>query len=152
MRKLYLAILLSGLSMHIFAQYDLIKQIEKRNCFTVGVLQGGGALIGVDFEFLLTKQFGFQLGGGIVGFGGGLNYHFTPSIRSSFVSLQYFNQGIGPSFAQNAIGATYVFRGERWLTFQIGLGSPLEKGPAMPDSYKQPSIMLLYSIGVYIPY
>ena len=148
---MYLTIILYGFSLIIYSQIDTITQIDKRNCITIGVLQGGGSLIGADFEVLLTRQFGFQFGGGFVGFGGGLNYHFKPSIRSSFLSLQYWNQGVGDSFAQNAIGGTLVFRGKKWFTFQIGLGFPLEKGPAMPEDFEQPPAMLLYSIGAYIP-
>ena len=144
-------IMIFGLTINLFSQTDQVDEIEKRNSITIGIFQGGGSLIGADLEFLITKQFGFQLGAGLVGFGGGLNYHFQPSIRSSFISLQYWNQGIGDSFAQNAIGPNFVFRGKKWFTFQIGLGVPLEKGPAMPDDFEQPPVMLLYSIGAYIP-
>jgi hypothetical protein len=141
------------ISTNLFSQTEQVnQQIEKRNSITIGILQGGGSLLGADLEFLLTDRFGFQVGAGLVGFGGGLNFHFKPSIRSSFLSLQYWNQGIGNSFAQNAIGPNIVYRGKKWFTFQIGLGVPLEKGPAMPDDYKQPPVMLMYSIGAYIPF
>ena len=140
------------ISTNLFSQTEQVNEhIEKRNCITVGIFQGGGSLIGADFEFLLTDQFGFQIGAGFVGFGGGLNFHFKPSIRSSFISLQYWNQGIGESFAQNAIGPSFVYRGKKWLTFQIGLGMLLEEGPALPDDYEQPPVMLMYSIGAYLP-
>ena len=88
------------ISTNLFSQTELI---EKRHSITIGLLQGGGSLVGADFEFLLTDHFGFQIGAGLVGFGGGLNYHFKPSIRSSFISLQYWNQGIGEYFAQNVM-------------------------------------------------
>jgi len=136
------------ISTNLFSQTELI---EKRHSITIGLLQGGGSLVGADFEFLLTDHFGFQIGAGLVGFGGGLNYHFKPSIRSSFISLQYWNQGIGESFTQNVIGPNFVFRGKKWFTAQIGLGVPLEKGPAWPDNFEQPPVMLMYSIGAYIP-
>jgi len=141
------------ISTNLFSQEEKVsEQPEKRNSITIGILQGGGSLIGADIEFLLTNRFGIQIGAGLVGFGGGLNYHFKPSIRSSFISLQYWNQGIGDSFAQNAIGPNFVFRGKKWFTAQIGLGVPLEKGPAMPDDFVQPPVMLMYSIGAYIPF
>jgi hypothetical protein len=141
------------ISTNLFSQTDQINaQVEKRNSITIGILQGGGSLIGADMEFLLIDRFGFQVGAGLVGFGGGLNYHFKPSIRSSFISLQYWNQGIGDSFSQNAIGPNFVYRGKKWFTAQIGLGVPLEKGPAMPDDFEQPPVMLMYSIGAYIPF
>lgn len=137
----------------LFSQSDKIsQQNEKKNSITLGILQGGGSLIGADMEFLITKQFGFQIGAGLVGFGGGLNYHFEPSIRSSFISLQYWNQGIGSSFAQNVIGPNFVYRGKKWFTAQIGLGMPLDRGPALPADFKQPAVMLMYSVGAYIPF
>lgn len=141
------------ISTNLFSQEEQVsEQPEKRNSITIGILQGGGSLIGADMEFLLTDRLGVQVGAGLVGFGGGLNYHFKPSIRSSFISLQYWNQGIGDSFAQNAIGPNFVYRGKKWFTAQIGLGVPLEKGPAMPDDFEQPPVMLMYAIGAYIPF
>lgn len=95
---------------------------EPHNAISVGILNGGGSLIDADFEFLVTNKLGFQLGAGLIGFGGGINYHFKPSIRSSFLSLQYWNQGIGGNFAQNLIGPNFVYRGQKWFTFQLGLG------------------------------
>lgn len=151
--KQILIMILICISTNLFSQEEqVIEQLEKRCSLTIGILQGGGSLIGADIELLLTKQFGFQLGAGFTGFGGGLNYHFKPSIRSSFISFQYWNQGIGVSFAQNAIGPNFVYRGKKCFTAQIGLGVPLEKGPAMPDDFVQPPVMLMYSIGGYIPF
>jgi len=86
--KQILIMILICISTNLFSQEEQIsEQTEKRNSITIGILQGGGSLIGADMEFLLTDRFGFQIGAGLVGFGGGLNYHFKPSIRSSFISL-----------------------------------------------------------------
>lgn len=151
--KQILVIVMICISANLFSQtYPFENKPEKRKCITLGILQGGGSMVGADLEFLLTNRFGFQVGAGFVGFGGGLNYHFKPSVRSSFISLQYINQGVGKSFAQNAVGPTYVFRGKKWLTFQLGFVFPLQVGPAMPDDYEQPPVMLMYSIGAYIPF
>jgi len=151
MRIIIITIILSGLTLNIFSQTENAKEIEKRNSITVGVLQGGGSLVGVDLETLLSKRFGVQIGAGLMGFGGGLNYHFKPSIRSSFISFQYWHQGIGNSFSQSVLGPNFVYRSKKWFTFQFGFGVPLDKGPAMPDDFEQPPIMLMYSIGAYIP-
>lgn len=152
MKHVYTTIMIC-LSTTLFSQNaQIFEQFEKRNSITIGVLQGGGSLIGADFEFLLTDHLGLQLGAGFIGFGAGLNYHFEPSIRSSFISFQYWNQGIGDSFTQNAVGPNFVYRGKKWFTFQIGLGIPLERGPAMPEDFEQPGVMLTYSIGAYIPF
>lgn len=50
------------------------------------------------------------------------------------------------------IGADMEFLLTDRFGFQIGLGVPLEKGPAMPDDFVQPPVMLMYSIGAYIPF
>jgi hypothetical protein len=151
--KQILIMIMICISTNLFSQtLQQNKEIEKRKSITIGILQGGGSLVGFDLEFLLTDRFGFQVGAGFVGYGAGLNYHFKPSIRSSFISLQYWNQGIGRSFAQNAVGPTFVFRGKKWFTAQFGFGVPLERGPALPDDFIQPPFMFLYSIGVYMPF
>ncbi|HAF27828.1 MAG TPA: hypothetical protein DCG75_02165 [Bacteroidales bacterium] len=156
MRKIALFVFVfTSFQFQLLAQYlseTTWVEEEKTACVTIGILQGGGALVGADFEFLISNRVGFQAGIGYIAFGAAINYHLKPTIRSSFISFNYWNQGIGPSFAQNLVGASFVFRGKRWFTAQIGLGVPLEKGPAMPDDYEQSPIMLTYSIGAYIPF
>jgi len=151
MKKKLFLVIICGLTINIFSQTKIVDKKEKRNSITIGILQGGGSIVGADFEILMTERFGFQVGAGLVGFGGGFNYHFRPSIRSSFISLQYWNQGIGASFAQNLVVSNFVYRGKKWFTFQIGLGVPLSKGPGLPVDFKQPPVMLTYSVGAYIP-
>lgn len=150
--KHLLILIMICISASLFSQTDpVIEPTEKKHSITLGLLQGGGSLIGADLEFLLTQRFGVQLGAGIIGFGGGLNFHFKPSIRSSFISLQYWHQGVGEGYSQSVIGPNFVYRGKKWFTAQIGFGFPLEKGPAWPDSMDQPPVMLMYAIGAYIP-
>ncbi len=148
--KLFLIVIAVVISTSLLCQSeDTKEQDEDRSGITIGILQGGGSLIGADVEVLITDRFGVQLGGGFLGYGGGLNYHFKPRLKSSFISLQYWNQGIGENFAQNVIGVNYVHRSEGWLTFQIGLGVPLSKGPALDDDFNQPPVMLMYSAGFF---
>jgi len=151
MRIIFFTIIFSGFAFNLFSQTEDSIKIEKKSSITIGVLQGGGSLVGIDVETLISKRFGLQLGVGYIGFGGGLNYHFKPSIRSSFISFQYWHQGIDNSFTQSVVGPNFVFRGKKWFTFQIGLGAPLEKGQAWPEDKEQPPVMLMYSIGFYIP-
>jgi hypothetical protein len=117
----------------------------------VGVLNGGGSLIGLDMEYKVGRTFGLQVGAGLVGVGAGLNFHLKPTLRSSFVSLQYWHQGIGDSYTQSLVGPSFVFRARKIFTAQIGIGYALEKGPAWDDSIEQPGVMLTYSIGLYFP-
>lgn len=125
---------------------------EEKVAFTVGLLQGGGALIGADIEFLLSKSVGIQVGAGFRGYGAGLNVHLKPDIRSSFVSLAYWHQGIGETHTQTVMGPTFVYRSKKWFTAQLGLGFPLEKGVAWPETMDHPPVMLMYSIGAYFPF
>ncbi len=152
MKNLILTILFISLSLNLFSQIEPKDNDEKWNSLTIGILEGGGSFVGFDVELMVSDHLGFQVGGGIVGFGGGINYHLKPSIRSSFLTIQYWNQGTGQSFVQNAVGPAFVYRGKKWLTFQIGLAFPLSKGPAYPSNFEQTPIMLSYAIGAYIPF
>lgn len=129
-----------------------IQKTFYRSAFTVGVLQGGGSLIGFDLETLITNNLGIQFGAGFLGFGFGLNTHFKQGVRSSFVSFQYWNQGFGNTHTQSIAGATYVFRGKKWFTFQIGGGIPVKFGPAATESLRNNKFILMYSIGAYFPF
>lgn len=122
---------------------------DKRTAISIGVLMGGGSLIGADLENMLTERVGFQVGAGLVGFGAGLNLHFKPSIRSSFISLQYWHQGLGPSYTQSLAGVNYVYRARKVFTCQIGLGALIETGPGYPKDKTAPGAMLTYALGVY---
>lgn len=153
MRSQILILILLGISSLSHAQVtEIIQEPEKKTAITLGLLQGGGSLVGADLEFLLVDKLGIQVGAGLVGFGAGLNYHFKPSIRSSFLSFQYWNQGIGEGFVQSLAGPNFVYRGKKWFTFQVGLGKTLKKGPAFPTGKEMPPVMMMYSIGGYIPF
>jgi hypothetical protein len=152
--KKFILIFLCGLLVEItplFAQDIQSAETEPKAALTVGVLQGGGSLIGADIEFLLGNRVGIQGGAGFVGFGAGLNYHLKPSIRSSFISLQYWHQGAGETFTQSLLGPGFVYRANKIFTASLGLGFALEEGPAWPDDKDQPPVMLTYSIGIYFP-
>lgn len=148
-RIIFLFFLFLFIRLNSNAQNDSSNFENYKGAVTIGVLQGGGSLIGLDIEKLLIKNVGLQLGLGMIGFGGGINFHFKPAIKSPFITIGYWHQGIGKSFTQDIIGMTYVYRAKKWFTFQIGGGFPLSKGPAYPESIEQPPFMLLYSIGAY---
>ncbi len=149
MKKLLL-ILWLGLSVNVlFAQIVHYPQPESYSAMSIGFLNGGGGLLGADLEILLNDRVGIQLGAGFISYGAAINFHLKPGIRTSFVSLQYLNQGTGQNFAQNAIGPSIGYRGKRWFTYQLGLAKTLSKGPAFPADREQPSVMFTYSIGAY---
>ncbi len=117
---------------------------------SVGFLHGGGALIGGDFEMLITDAIGVQVGAGLIGFGAGVNYHFKKNnIRSDFVSWQLWNQGIGPLFFQRSMGPLYVYRGKKWFTAAVGVGVVLDRGPAFPNDFERTPVIFKYSLGAY---
>jgi hypothetical protein len=151
MRISLFAIILCVLQLNLFSQNFNYEYFRKTRSITVGFLEGGGSFIGIDFESLFSKHFGIQFGGGIIGFGGGLNWHLKPSIRSSFFSLQYWHQGYASSYTQSVLGPNFVFRAKKFFTAQIGFGFAMEEGPAYPETKKQPPLMLTYAIGFYIP-
>lgn len=134
-----------------YEKYPIPPSLPSPNvCFTLGFLEGGGSLIGADIEFHLGDNIGMQIGGGLLGFGAGLNIHFKPTLKSSFISLQYWHQGIGTLYTQSVIGPAFVFRANKLFTAQLGLGIPTDKGPAWPTGIVQPQVMLTYAIGLYI--
>jgi hypothetical protein len=124
---------------------------SRKASLSFGVLQGGGSLIGADFEYLLNEKTGLQAGMGITSFGLGVNIHFKPGIRSSYLNLGYWHQGLGPNYYQSIIGPTYVYRAKKIFTCQIGYGFIIEKGPACPEEFQDLTSTLLFSIGLYFP-
>jgi hypothetical protein len=142
-------------SSYAYAQRVSMKSDEvtlERNSCTIGFLNGGGSLIGCDIELLLGEKMGFQVGGGLIGYGVGINYHFKPSIRSSFLSLQYRSIGFGNYFALSSIGPNIVYRSEKWFTCQFGIGGVVDVGPLYPANKTRPDAVLTISIGGYFPF
>lgn len=152
MRKF--VVLFIGLFLLTGLAYGQVTQTQKEPniAFTLGLLQGGGSLVGADFELLVSDRVGLQVGAGVVGLGAAINYHLQPSIRSSMISLLYWHQGLGETFTQSLLGPSYVFRAKKLFTASLGLGFALEQGPGWPkDKLDQPPVMLTYSIGIYLP-
>ena len=114
---------------------------------SIGFLNGGGSLVGADLEVFFPNSIGIQAGIGVFGYGAGLNVHLNKSIRSSFLSLQYWHQGIGDSFTQSLIGPAFVYRGKKWFTSQLGIGFVQSRGVAYPAKNNLSPIMLTYSLG-----
>mgnify|MGYP006990015487 CR=1 FL=1 len=46
------------LTSQAYSQSEITQPEEKRAAATIGILQGGGALIGVDLEVLATRRLG----------------------------------------------------------------------------------------------
>jgi hypothetical protein len=127
---------------------------DSKVCLSAGFGVSGSTFFGAEFEFLLSDRIGIQVGGGALGAGGGINYHFASSMRSSYLSLQYTVQGLSNNtkwgYKQTLIGPAIVFRGRSWLMAQVGVGYILDKGPAYNDIKSLP-VALKVAIGGYLP-
>ena len=151
MKKYILIVLMAVLAVPALAQSRGRVPSEKKACISAGVLQGGGGLVGVDFEYLIGQHFSAQAGMGVISFGGALNYHFKPFINSSMVSLVYMHQGIGSSYASSWVGTTYTYRAPKIFQAQLGFGYMVDFGPIATPAMKETPFGLIYSIGVYFP-
>jgi hypothetical protein len=126
----------------------------KKTSVTIGFLQGGGSIVGVDLETLLGESnLAAQFGAGAFGFDVGLNFHFKPTVHSSFIALGFWNQGLFESYVRY-LALTFGGRAFGVLNTQIGVGFPLDVSPGMrsylSENYGQmPSAILVYSLGVY---
>lgn len=120
---------------------------------SVGLLHGGGSLIGFDAEFLMGNTVGFEIGAGFVGFGGGVNFHFKPTVRSSYLTLRYWHQGLPTQdrFVQSLVGPAFVLRAKQIFTASLGFGFRVASGEALPPELENSDLMLTYSIGIYFP-
>ncbi len=144
------------------------------NCISIGLGNGGGSLLGIDYELIAADFIGIQGGLGFSPFGEGLtlryqetlglfsfgpglsadcsiNYHFRPGARSSMVGISYWyrfgNHKDDGYFVQSIIGASFVYRAPKWFTIQAGLGHSTSK-----YFEGDPKLFLLFSMGAYIPW
>jgi hypothetical protein len=147
-KYLLVAFLLAAFSVGAMAQRE---PSPKKCAISAGVLQGGGGLVGVDFEAMIGCHFSAQAGVGLLSLGVGVNYHFKPFINSSMVSLVYWHQGLGDSHTVGWVGPVYTFRAPKVFQFQIGMGYKANYGPAATSEMRKAPVGLMYSIGVYFP-
>lgn len=134
-----------------------LKELTKKSqrevgTFTFGILQGGGGIVGFEIGRLVSKYVGVHIGAGIVSFGGGVDFHFKPTALSSYVSLQYWHQGIKDDFVQSLLGPSYVWRSKFGLTAQIGIGFTVDRSRLGIATVGDNFGMLTYAIGYYVPW
>ncbi len=127
------------------------QKLEPKATMTFGFLNGGGGLVGADMEFLVADRVGIQLGAGLVSYGFGINYHLGKGVRTSMINFGLWHQGVGEGHTQTLIGPSYIFRAKKLFTSQIGLGFLYKEGPAWPADKVHSPVMLLYSLGIYLP-
>ena len=148
MKKYLLIALLAVFSVQAMAQRE---PSTKKCAISAGVLQGGGGLVGADFEYMFSNHFSAQAGFGFLSFGAAVNYHFKPFINSSMISMVYWHQGFGNSHTVGWVGPVYTFRAPKVFQFQIGMGYKANYGSAATSEMRKLPVGLLYSIGVFFP-
>ncbi len=109
-------------------------------------------MIGLDYEVRTSNEFGVHFGGGLLGFGGGIRFHFGPETQSSYWDLNYKDAGFG-LFESVAFeyGGVWSSKGESGLRYEIGIQKPL----SIKESFKQklfknkkvPPVILALGIG-----
>ena len=161
MKKLFLVVMMALLAIPVLAQegesQTVVKQkkgrvpSEKKCAIEAGFLNGGGGLVGVDFEYLVANHLSVQAGVGLVSFGGAVSYHFKPYINSSMISLAYLHQGVGNSYSASWLGPMYTFRAPKIFQVSGGLGLKVGDGPNTTADLKNSSASILFNIGVYFP-
>jgi hypothetical protein len=134
---------------------ESLPKVHAKTCLSIGAGLGGATFAGVDFEYMLSKSVGIQAGVGYLGAGGAINYHFFPTVRSSYISLQYWCKGLSNNadygYRSTMVGPAIVYRGKKWLTFQVGAGYILDKGPAYEEGSRDFKVGLTMGLGVYFP-
>jgi hypothetical protein len=82
------------LFMSVFELHSSENKYEGRtSTVTIGILQGGGGLIGADYETLISEQWGVSVGAGLVSYGTAIHYHFKPSITSDSLAQVWHIRG-----------------------------------------------------------
>lgn len=132
--------------------------INKKVALTVGLFEGGASTVGVEWEILMCKRIGWQVGVGFCGASTGVNFHFFPTIRSSYASIELWYTG----FADNSnyflghknmvVGPSVTYRNVTgWFTGTFGIGYVIETGNATPDWQEDFPVGIKLSLGAYFP-
>ena len=152
MKKFTAVFIVTLFAVPLWSQYvNYEDPIPERGAWTIGFLNGGGGLLGADLEILLSEKVGIQGGIGLFSYGAGINYHLNyGGVRTSFINLGYWHQGIGDTYVQSMAGPSYIFRARKIFQLQLGLGAVLDTGPAHQG--EEVPVMLLYSAGIYLPF
>ncbi|MDA9898270.1 hypothetical protein N9D69_01720 [Flavobacteriales bacterium] len=152
MKKTTLLLVVSFFSMYTCYAQELDTIPKSTNKITIGLLQGGGSLVGLDFEQLITENIGISVGAGFLAYGVSIHYHIKPSITSSSLAINYMHQGIGDSYVQSIVGPSYVIRISKQFSGQIGMGGIVDKGPQFKEVYEnktEPNVLFIFSLGMY---
>jgi hypothetical protein len=147
-------IVLAMMAIHAFSGVASENKYDgKTSIATVGILQGGGGIVGVDYESMINNKWGVSVGLGVPSFGASVHYHFEPSITSNSIALNYWKQGFESSNSVTYLGITHVWRMTSGWSAQLGISSIVHEGEEFKRTAKRlghnvdVNYALLYSIG-----
>jgi hypothetical protein len=153
-KKIIVEVLIFMVALCVYAQQD--DSYSKKNAITIGILQGGGGLVGFDYEKLIIDNIGIQIGAGLISVEGGLTIHFQNTTKSDAIWIGAWNQGIpGDTNSICYTGVSYIFRTRKWFTAQLGFAYIPYIGDKAKDTLgssfnsEKTKFALLYSIGWY---
>lgn len=116
---------------------------QRTTFYEIGLLKGG-ALIGAEFDFAISKKTSFFVGGGFKGFGGGFNMYFSENYKGAGVKLVFLNQGWGDTYAGSLGGLSLFYKMTPGISIDIGLARVLARGNYNYEGY---DVILNYSLG-----
>ncbi len=110
---------------------------NKNQAIAIGVgFPIGGSLLGIEYERRLFDQFAFTAGAGLIGFGGGFNYHFDKTLDSSFVHIGVSDMIPGDSgiiLGEASINGRFF----GWLEASVGYAYIIKAGDKFKEDYEE---------------
>jgi len=160
MKKLIITILFILFGFAISAQQAATApdKSDKNQAIAIGVgYPFGGSLLGVEYERRLFDQLAFTAGAGVIGFGGGLNYHFDKSLDSSFLHVGVSDMIPGDSgmiLGETSLNGRFF----GWLEGSLGYAYIIKAGDKFKEDYEKqykeslPIGTLTFSLAWYTVY
>lgn len=141
-------IIVAGAQNYIYEQKHEKWDFVRETAVSAGIGIGGNSVFGTELQVMFVPRWSAQLGVGIGGFSGGVNYHINPTVSSPYISLQAWQQGFGKNYKAAYAGPMFVYRADRLLQAGLGLGYQIDRNPALEFNSKY---MLMFNLGIYLP-
>lgn len=149
---LSLVFLISFLEIHaqnyIYEQKHEKWDFVSETAVSAGLGIGGNSAFGAEMQIMFLPRWSSQLGVGINGFSGGINYHIYPTVSSPYISVQAWQKGFGVNYKAAYAGPMFVYRANRLLQAGLGVGYLIHKNP---EADVNTSYMMMFNLGIYLP-
>lgn len=124
-------------------------QTRKQTAFTVGYRHGGSTLLGAELHRMPGQVFGWHIGGGYLGVGGGFNIHFRNEINSSAIGFSFIQEGEVSNFRRQYVTMHYLLRTQGRFESSLGMGVVVNEGPGLPRSQRGEDFVIRMTIGMH---